>query len=150
LRLDSCGRPCAIDVAARLPGLYPQDLLSEMLGLSQVEATLLAVTDPAALALWPPDYESPTCALAQVFLAVPGDEMVLDGDVLAEIAEMPGVESAFGGVASGEPAVQLSRTIDFVSTPGGWNLTGDRKVVESAATAIRALEPRLYWSLNRR
>lgn len=147
LRLDASGRPSAIDVAARLPAPYPQHLLSEVLGLSQVEATLLAVTDPGALARRP-DYEAPSRAVGQLFLVVPRDDMVIDGDVLAEMAAIPGVDNAFGRMAAGAPAGPLSRTIDLMSSPGGWNLIGDVDSVESAKKTLRGLEKRLYRSVN--
>jgi hypothetical protein len=152
LRLDASGQPCAIDVAARLPGYYPQDLLTEALGLSQADAAVLAVTRPAALASRPLSYATPAMAVTQMWMAVPRDGLALDAGVLAEIAGLPEVRHAFDSrsgpaddrLAALAAAGPVAATTDLTSALGGWNLAGSPAAVNAAAEKIRVLEGSLY------
>jgi hypothetical protein len=149
VRLNRDDEPCAIDVAARLPGYYPQNLVAEALGLSQADAAVLAVVDPVRLASQPPDYPSPSLAVTQLWMIVPADGLVLDGGALADVAEMPTVRGAFDsrpGLANERLAAlaiagnPIPRTTDLTSAVGGWNLAGPTDLVETAVVAIRNLE----------
>jgi Carbamoyl-phosphate synthase L chain, ATP binding domain len=141
IRLDATGLPGLIDCAARLPGYYPQPLMGELLGLSQLEAAVLAVISPRTLAAFPPDYPPPGQTLTQLWLITPADGVSLDGAVLAQMATVGGVHSAFGHLEAGGPAC---RTTDLMSTRGGYNLAGPAQLVEIAARRLRALEALLY------
>jgi hypothetical protein len=146
--LDTAGQPRAIDVAARLTGWYPQDLVTEALGLSQAQAAVLAMTDPQKLTRRPPDYPGPPVTITLLFMVVPEDGMVLDPGVLAETARIPGV----WGFIDGQPGPAgdrlagrtVPRTTNMATNPGAWVLTGPAEMVESAAAEIRAAERRLY------
>jgi biotin carboxylase len=140
IRLDAGGQPQHIDCAARLPGYYPQPLLAEMLGLSQLGAAVLAATDPAALAAQRRDPRPHRGALTQLWLIVPDDGVGLDGRVLDQMAAVPGVRGPFGHVTAG----LARRTTDLTSAVGGFNLAGPAAVVEDAVRTIRELETRLY------
>jgi Carbamoyl-phosphate synthase L chain, ATP binding domain len=139
-RLDAGGQPQLIDCAARLPGYYPQPLLTEMLGLSQLGAAVLAATDSAALAAQRRNPLAPQGGLTQLWLIVPDDGVGLDGGVLDQMAALPGVREPFGHLTAG----LARRTTDLISAVGGFNLAGPAEVVEAAARTIRQLETRLY------
>jgi hypothetical protein len=147
--LDAVGRPCAIDVAARLGGWNPPHTVSrEAIGLSQAEAAVLAVSDPEALARRPPDYPGSATTVTVLFMVAPDDGVILDPGVLAETARIPGVRG-FMDAQPGPADDRLGgravpRTTNQATNPGAWLLAGPAEMVESAAAQIRAAEPRLY------
>jgi phosphoribosylamine-glycine ligase len=127
--------PFLIEVAARLAGCYPSDLVEIVIGHSQLGCAAEAAVDPDRFT-HRSQFGSCSLTVAQVWLAAPED-CYLDGEALDQIRQLRTVISNSKGLTAGAEVV---RTVNTPTSPGHFNMLGSVQQIDADIRQIRKLE----------
>jgi predicted ATP-grasp superfamily ATP-dependent carboligase len=128
--------PYLIEVAARLAGIYPSELVEVVIGHSQLGCAAAAAIDPGRF-LHCNQVGSCGLTVAQVWLAAPDDGYQLDGETLDQIRQLRTVVSGSSGL---RPGAAVVRTVNTPTSPGHLNLLGSSQQIDADIRHIRKLE----------
>jgi hypothetical protein len=127
--------PYLIEVAARLAGCYPSDLVEIVIGHSQLGCAAQAAVDPDSfLQRW--QFGASSLTVAQVWLAA-SEHGYLDGEVLDQIRQLRTVISSSSGLTAGAAVVP---TVNTPTSPGHFNMLGSAQQIDADIRQIRKLE----------
>jgi biotin carboxylase len=143
--------PLLLELAARLAGIYPQDLTELVTGQSQVTCLADALDDPERLAACPPAGGDGR-AVAQAWLTAPYDAHV-DGLVLRRILSLPGVAHASPSLdeIARNGGGRVAVTTSTPTSVGYVNLVGSPETVTTSMALMASIErdDDLYVAVSR-
>jgi predicted ATP-grasp superfamily ATP-dependent carboligase len=132
--------PLLLELAARLSGIYPQDLTELVTGQSQVTCLADALDDPERLAARPAP-SGDGRAVAQAWLTAPYDADV-DGLVLRRILSLPAVAYASPSLEqiASDGGGRVAVTTSTPTSVGYVNLMGSQEAVAASMALMASIE----------
>ncbi len=138
--------PVLLETGARLPGMMLPAVMAEHFGLSQVDLTVRAMTDPACFDAFCDSPYASRGVLRNVFLISLRAGTLARDDQFRLLAQLPG----FAGMSvSARAGSILPRTVDLGSSPGYVYLIADRlDEITASHNRIRELEATTLYPLT--